>query len=872
MDSTAKPDPVAPREPGRPSATDSIEGPAADSCSTAAFLARLRRAVPPDDAPEAPSIPGVTILERVGCGGMGVVYRGRDDATGREVAVKVLWGAGAASPTAQERVRREAEILTRLEHPHIVRVLASGGSAGPEPGLRQIPYIVMEWIPGGTLEQLVGPERLDRREAARVVRDLARAVAEVHALGAIHRDIKPANVLLDRPPQPGDPPVPRLADFGLARHQLSETRLTHDGTVLGTPGYLAPEQVGLDPELGPVGPATDIHGLGATLYFLLAGRPPHAGRSFVESLARALRGAVDWSGAALADLPADLRTIVEKCLERSPRARYASARDLADDLGAFLDHRPIRARRGGPVERIGKWSRRHPATAAGGAIAILALAVMAGGAIVHVARVSSAEQATVASRERARQMVVRLTDERMQQILASGKPLDEQGRRFLTEARDTFRKWPLEGDVREALLFRVGGSKSLARSFATLGWIDDAVECFADCHVAFDEIDRRALGDARVRAIHFAVLCDEYRLFIETGRPAAAAPLVARALALTSTPLDPPLGPATQAMVLVDKGFMLSSLGRHDESAPVITAALAALRQAVIDHPGDPGVAQVEQSGLYNAAICSANAGRREEQLDRLRTLVERSGESLARCADPVPALRQSRLGALATLASASLAAGLADEAMTSARKLAEETRAALAAAPDDPFLRGRLFDAATLEAQATMRLGRPEEAAAPIDEAVRLAEVFVADEPALFFHVRRLALALRDQAAQRATSGRPTDTIGLYTRLREVLEPWQDADAHREEVVNLIAMAYGEEAVQVRRGGDLVGAIALLGKAVGLATNRQRGQLLLALADFAAAAGDDSRARESLAEAMEDPGCVDAARAILARIDRRDP
>jgi len=828
--------------------------------------------VPPDDIPEAPSIPGVTILERVGRGGMGVVYRGHDDRTGRDVAVKVLWGAGAASPTARERVRREAEILARLDHPHIVRVLASGGFAGPEPGLRQIPYIVMEWIPGGTLEQFVGPERLGRREAARMVRDLATAVAEVHALGVIHRDIKPANVLLDRPPQPGDPPVPRLADFGLARREQSETRLTHDGIVLGTPGYLAPEQVGLDPELGTVGPATDIHGLGATLYFLLAGRPPHAGRSFVESLARAIQGLVDWSGTALADMPADLRTIVEKCLERSPRARYASARDLADDLAAFLDHRPIRARRCGPVERIGKWSRRHPATAAAGAIAILALAVMAGGAAVHVARVSSAEQATAASRQRARQMLVRLTDEGMQRILTAGKPLDEQGRRFLAGARETYRDWPLEGDVREALLFRAGGAKNVAHVFATLGWIDDAAECFTDCHATFDEIDRRGLGDARVRAIHFAVLRDEYRLFIETGRPAAAAPLVARALALTATPLDPPLGPATQAMVLVDKGFVLSSLGRHDESAPLITAALAALRQAALDHPGDPGVADVEQSGLYNAAICSANAGRPEEQLARLRTLVERSGESLSRCAEPVPALHHSRLGALATLASASLAAGLVDEALTTSRTLAGETRAALAAAPGDPFLRGRLFDALLVEGQATMRSGRPEDAAAPLDDAVRLAEAFVKDEPAVFFHVRRLALALRDQAFQRASSGRPTEAIALSRRLREVVEPWRDADAHREEAVNLIAMAYGEEAVQARQGGDMVGAIALLGEAVGLATNRQRGQLLLALADFAATAGDDARARESLAEAMEDPVCVDAARAILARIDRRDP
>ena len=845
------------------------DGPPPESRSTEAFLDRLRHAPPPDESPETPVIPGLTILERVGRGGMGIVYRAREDATGEDVAVKVLWGLGGISASAQARAHRESEILARLNHPNIVRVLSSGVCPGPQLGGEPVPFLVMEWISGGTLERFVGPWRLGPREAARLIRDVASAVAEVHALGVIHRDIKPANVLLGSPVYPGDLPVPKLADFGLARHEQGSTCLTREGAVIGTPGYLAPEQAGLDPALGTVGPATDVHGLGATLYFLLAGRPPHEGRSFVESLARAIHGTINWSAASLVGLPADLRTILEKCLERAPGRRYASARELAEDLDAYLEHRPIRARRCGPLERLGKWARRHPALAASGAVLTLSLAVMAGAAVFHVGRVASADRATAESRTLAREMVARLTGERVEQLLAGGKALDEQGRTFLVEARETFLHWPLDGDVREALLFRARGLQSVARVMAKLDRIDDAAECFTASRAPFDELARRALDNGATRMALFKGLLEEYRFLIESGRPTEAEPLIARALALIDEPLDPPQSPSDRGTILIDQGFMLAALGRHDESAAVMAGALQSLRQAVVDHPDEPEIAVDEQSALYNAAICSGNAGRREEHLARLRTLVARTEEAAGRFPDRGETFRHSRLQALAMLASVSFSAGLTEECLATSRQVGREARAALASHPGDPFLRGKVIEAAIGESRAATVLGCPHDADASIGEAVRLAEEFVASEPAVFFHVQRLVSTLREQGAHLAAVGRPDDALAAYERLRGALAPWKDSEARHEFVSAWLAISYAEAAGILRGRGDLAGAADCFEKGVAVALSPQRGQLLLGLADCSAACGEFERARRAAAEAMAEPGSVDAARAILARIDR---
>ncbi len=301
-----------------------------------------------DEVETPPEIPGLSAFEEVGRGGMGIVYRALQDGLNRAVAVKVLSRFG---PSTRERVAREARAMAALKHANAVAVHWTGRFEG-------IPYLVMEWVEGGTLQQWVDRGPLEFREAARIVADLAGAVSQAHALGIVHRDLKPSNVLIE----PGPPRVPKLVDFGLAL-DADGSRLTGNGLILGTPSSMAPEQTGLVAGLGPVGPSADIHGLGAILFALLTGRPPYRGESVWETLGRAARGDAHPLKTLRPDVPPGLEAIVSRCLRVKPAERYASAADLSADLECFLDGTPLRTRLPGPAARLGRWLRRGPARA-----------------------------------------------------------------------------------------------------------------------------------------------------------------------------------------------------------------------------------------------------------------------------------------------------------------------------------------------------------------------------------------------------------------------------------------------------------------------------------------------------------------------------
>jgi len=311
-------------------------------------LAEVARAQP------IPQIEGLDDLTEVGRGGAGVVYRARQRATNRLVAVKLL----SLGPSRQgsARILREAELLGRLRHPNVVTIHASGVSAGS-------PYLLMEWLAGGTLQQQIERGEVAIGQAVRWTIDLTQAVAAAHSLGIIHRDLKPANVLLEPAAEPGEPAMVKLTDFGLAADEASDQSLTVSGQVLGTPHYMAPEQTGLLPNLGEPGPACDVYGLGAILFALLAGRPPHGGDSTSQTLLRVSEQEPPSVSRHRADVPFDLATIVAKCLRQHPAERYASARELAEDLQRFVSGRPILARPYSLTEQIAKWVRRRPMSA-----------------------------------------------------------------------------------------------------------------------------------------------------------------------------------------------------------------------------------------------------------------------------------------------------------------------------------------------------------------------------------------------------------------------------------------------------------------------------------------------------------------------------
>jgi WD40 repeat protein/serine/threonine protein kinase len=397
------PDPAWPTEPDDPEPTPE-------------FLERLRRsllgATPPDvvrfgpsradgqsrggsgtddgrdaDVPPPPMVPGYEIIGELSRGGMGVVYRARQVGLNRVVALKmILAGAGAVAED-RARFRAEAEAVARLDHPNVVQIYDIGECDG-------CPYFSMELVEGPTLAAACQGRPQPAQSAAAVLETLARAIDCAHQRGILHRDLKPANILL-KPTRAqsgwGRDGVdgrrdhassslsssfwtPILADFGLAR-RLDDLSLTQHGRIVGTPSYMAPEQV--DGRGRRPGPAVDVYSLGTILYELLTGRPPFLAGSIESTLALVANGDPIPPRRLQPDVPRDLETIALKCMEKSPSRRYASAADLAGDLGHFLRGEPIRARPPSTCDRWRKFTRRNRAMVGGvaGVMAALALGI-----------------------------------------------------------------------------------------------------------------------------------------------------------------------------------------------------------------------------------------------------------------------------------------------------------------------------------------------------------------------------------------------------------------------------------------------------------------------------------------------------------------
>jgi tetratricopeptide (TPR) repeat protein/tRNA A-37 threonylcarbamoyl transferase component Bud32 len=314
-----------------------------------------------------PLVPGFFILEKLGEGGMGVVYKARQERLSRLVALKMIRTGAQAHPEELARFTREAESIARLQHPNIVQIHDVGEYQG-------MPFLSLEFCAGGSLDTRLKASPLNPTEAGSLLEALAWAVHTAHEKGIVHRDLKPANVLLT------ESGIPKITDFGLAKQLDEEIGLTvRDRTVvMGTPSYMAPEQVrGKTTE---VGPAADIWALGAILYECLTGRPPFKGPSALATQNAVLEEEPPGISQLRAGIPRDLATICLACLRKDPARRYPTARALAEDLARFQAGRPILAR---PVpwwEKLGRWVRARPwemTSAALATLVLLALLAMA---------------------------------------------------------------------------------------------------------------------------------------------------------------------------------------------------------------------------------------------------------------------------------------------------------------------------------------------------------------------------------------------------------------------------------------------------------------------------------------------------------------
>jgi WD40 repeat protein/tRNA A-37 threonylcarbamoyl transferase component Bud32 len=445
--------------------------------ASAASLLSTDRELLPAATPEAGGspLPGrigdYQVLEEIARGGMGVVYKARQVSLNRVVALKMTRAGELASAEETQRFRLEAEAAAKLDHPAIVPIYEVGEDNGRH-------YFSMALVEGASLAQTIAERPLASREAATLVRQVAEAVAYAHAQGVIHRDLKPGNILLAAG-------QPRVTDFGLAKRADSDSDLTRTGQILGTPSYMAPEQAEGKVEL--IGPRSDVYALGATLYCLLTGRPPFHAATTLETLRQvAERDPVPPRQLNAAIAP-DLETICLKCLEKRPERRYQSARELAEELGRFLEGLPIRARPVGALGRAVRWWRRRPAIA--GLSAAIVLVALAGvSAVVWQWRkaVMLAEAAD-RSAEEARQHTRAERWQRYRSNIAAALSAlrlhnDNAARRALQAAPEEYRNWEwhyLSGQLEDTRPVLRGLSfaalSPTSRQVAAYGWEDPVI-------------------------------------------------------------------------------------------------------------------------------------------------------------------------------------------------------------------------------------------------------------------------------------------------------------------------------------------------------------------------------------------------------------
>jgi tRNA A-37 threonylcarbamoyl transferase component Bud32 len=314
--------------------------------------------------PQGPNIPGYEILEELGRGGMGIVYKARQTKLNRLVALKMILSGELAGEQELARFRVEAEAVARLQHPHIVQIHEIGEtSTGP--------FFSLEFVEGGSLDKEIDGTPLPGRQAAQLVETLAWAMHAAHEQGIVHRDLKPQNVMLTATGEP------KITDFGLAKKLDEAKGQTQSGAIVGTPSYMAPEQARSKKQ---VGPAADIYALGAILYELLTGRPPFRAETPLDTLLQVLEQEPVRPSVLQPRLDRDLETICLKCLEKQSDKRYPTAAALAEDLRRFQASEPILARRTGALRRAWKWAKRRPAVAA--LVTVLALLLMTAGTLL----------------------------------------------------------------------------------------------------------------------------------------------------------------------------------------------------------------------------------------------------------------------------------------------------------------------------------------------------------------------------------------------------------------------------------------------------------------------------------------------------------
>lgn len=428
-------------------------------------LKTLSTAAPILDAPYIGEIGDYLLIQQIGRGGMGVVYKAYQKKVGRTVALKVIASGNLCSPEDIARFHDEATAAGRLNHPGIVQVYDAGEHDGTH-------YFSMAYIEGETLASYVGRDkpRLHPRKVAKLMEQVCRAVQYAHDRAVIHRDIKPANIMVDKSGQP------LLTDFGLAK-LIGHEGHTMTGQVMGTPNYMAPEQA--RGQQDQISTRTDVYSLGATLYAMLAGVPAFVGKNLIETLRKVESASPTPLAFRGSPVPLDLWVICEKCLAKKPDDRYVSASALADDLQRFLNGFPISARAVGPITRLQRWCSRNPLIAA----LIAAIAATLVVATIVSANFGIQAQAAQARAEQNLAMIEKILDDVL--VSMSESQLAEMpGTQFVRE--DLLAK--AQGYYDDLNASQEVSPAAVARAAFSLGRLQGSLRQYDKARQSFDEV------------------------------------------------------------------------------------------------------------------------------------------------------------------------------------------------------------------------------------------------------------------------------------------------------------------------------------------------------------------------------------------------